>query len=167
MDRETLMWFHNTWLGEVTRNSDWLFTAGLTLHFVGICLVVGAMLVVDLRLLGLIKGVRIGATFRLLPYAIGGFALNAATAVMFFCFDPVGYWENPAFHIKLILLVLAGINAVAFTLIEHRKLATTGPDYETNAITKILAGLSLVLWFAIILFGRLIVAFQGSPDLFA
>jgi hypothetical protein len=52
-------------------------------------------------------------------------------------------------------------------LLEHRKLAATGPDYQTNMTTKFFAGLSLFLWFAIILFGRLIVAFQGSPDLFA
>jgi hypothetical protein len=167
MDRETLMWFHDSWLGVVTRDSSWLFTAGLTAHFVGICLVVGSMLVVDLRLMGFLRGFAIGSTFKLLPFAIGGFLLNAATAYMFFCFDPVGYWQNPAFRVKLVLLVLAGLNALAFTLLEHRKLAVTGPDYQTNMTTKLFAGLSLFLWFAIILFGRLIVAFQGSPDLFA
>lgn len=167
MDHATLMWFHNTWLGEVTRASNWLFTAGLTLHFVGICLVVGSMLVVDLRLLGFLRGVSFAATFKLLPFAIGGFLLNAATALMFFCFDPVAYWENPAFRIKLVLLVLAGLNALAFTLFEHRHLSKVGPDHRTGPLTRFCAALSLALWFGVILFGRLIVAFQGSPDLFA
>lgn len=167
MDVSTLMWFHDTWLGEVTRESTWLFTAGLTLHFFGICLVVGAMLVVDLRLLGFLRGIPIAATFKLLPVAIGGFILNALTAFMFFCFDPVGYAVNPAFQVKIVLLILAGINAVAFTLFEHRKLAAVGPDYETGVLTKVSAGLSLLLWMLIILFGRLIVAFQGSTEFFA
>jgi hypothetical protein len=166
MDHATLMWFHDTWLGEVTRQSSWLFTAGLTLHFVGICLVVGSMLVVDLRLMGFLRGIPIAAVFKLLPVAIIGFTVNALTAVMFFCFDPLTYWLNPAFQVKLVLLALAGINAVAFTLFEHRKLLMVGPDYETGTLTKVSAGLSLVLWILIILFGRLIVAFQGSTEFF-
>lgn len=167
MDHAVLMWFHDTWLGEVTRASSWLFTAGLVVHFVGICLVVGAMLVVDLRLLGFLKGVPFAATFSLLPFAIGGFLLNAATGFMFFCFDPVGFWENPAFRIKLVLLTLAGLNALAFTIFEHRHLLRVGPDYQTGPLTRLCAALSLLIWFGVILFGRLIVAFQGSPDFFA
>lgn len=167
MDHATLMWFHDSWLGEVTRASGWLFTAGLTLHFVGICLVVGSMLVVDLRLLGFLRGIPYAATFRLLPFAVGGFLLNAATAYMFFCFDPVGYWENPAFRIKLILLTLAGLNALVFIIFEHRNLSQAEPDHRPGPLARTCAALSLLLWFGVILFGRLIVAFQGSPDFFA
>jgi hypothetical protein len=157
---------HDTWLGEVTRSYAPLFTTGLVLHFIGLCMLLGAMLVIDLRLLGVIRGVPIRAVLALLPVAIAGFVINLLTGIMFFCFDPFGYWGNPAFKIKMSLVMIAGLNALWFTFTEHRRLATTDGDYQTHIATKISAGVSLFLWFTVILFGRLIVAFQGSPDLF-
>lgn len=166
MSPEVLMWFHDAWIGEFARAWAPLFTIGLVLHFIGICLLIGAMLVVDLRLLGFAKALPIAPTFRLLPIAIGAFAVNALTGFVFFCFDPEKYWTNPAFKIKMVLIALAGINALVFTFIEQRKLEAAPAGYETDMLTKISAGLSLFLWFAVILFGRLIVAFQGSSDFF-
>lgn len=159
---------HDTWLGDYTRAHAWVFTTGLVIHFIGLCLLLGAMLVVDLRILGLGKNVApIRSVFSLLPVAIGGFLINLLTGIVFFCFDPFGYWLNPAFKIKLVLLTLAGINALIFTLVEQPKiLAGQGESGAVGALAKVTAGASLLIWFAVILFGRLIVAFQGSPDLF-
>lgn len=161
-----LQWAHDTWLGEATRAYAPMFTTGLVLHFIGLCVLLGAMLMVDLRLLGVIRGVSIRAVLTLLPFAIAGFVVNLLTGVMFFCFDPFGYWGNPAFKIKMTLVMIAGLNALWFTFAEHRKLAAAEGDQDVGVATKISAGASLLLWFTIILFGRLIVAFQGSPDLF-
>ena len=166
MTHEILKWLHDTPLGEVTRANSWLFTAGLVVHFIGLCLLMGVMLVVDLRLLGVGKRAPIGAVLSLLPLAVFGFALNLSSGIMFFCFDAFGFWANPAFKVKFVLLTLAGVNALWFTLVEHRKLAATAPGATTDVATKISAAASLILWFAIILFGRLIVAFQGSTSFF-
>ena len=166
MSHEVLMWFRDTWLGDVARQNPWLFTTGLVTHFVGFCLLIGAMLVIDLRLLGFFKQVPLAGALKLLSVAIFGFALNLATGYMFFCFDPVGYWENPAFRIKLALLAIGGLNALWFLVFRHRTLAAAAHGQPTDAATKLSAAASLLLWFTVILFGRLIVAFQGSPDLF-
>lgn len=157
---------HDTWLGTFARSNGYLFTIGLVIHFIGLCLLLGVMLVIDLRILGLGKRAPIGAVLSLIPYAILGFGLNLATGIIFFCFDPFGYWGNPAFKIKLCLLLAAGLNAAWFTFGEHRALVATTSGHDAPAFAKASAGLSLFLWFAIILFGRLIVAFQNSPDLF-
>ena len=164
--RQVLMWFHDTWLGDIARQKPWLFTTGLVTHFVGFCLLIGAMLVVDLRLLGFFKEIPIRATYRLLPVAIVGFLLNLATGFMFFCFDPVNYWENPAFRVKLALLLVAGLNALWFLIVEQRRSAAEPDDAQAGLAAKLSAGGSLLIWFTVILFGRLIVAFQGSSDLF-
>ena len=155
---------HDTWLGDVTRQNSSLFTLGLIIHFVGLCMLMGAMLVIDLRLLGVGKRMPIGAALSLLPFAITGFVLNLLTGIMFFCFDPFGYWGNPAFKLKMLLVLIAGVNALAFTVTSHRRLAVAPDDHNARVLVKMSAALSLALWFAIILFGRLIVAFQGSSD---
>ncbi len=156
---------HDTWLGEYTRTHAWAFTTGLVVHFIGLCLLLGAMLVIDLRLLGLGRSVPVRAVFQLLPVAIAGFAINLLTGVVFFVFDPFGYWLNPAFKIKMVLILVAGLNALVFTLVEQPK-ALSEEGQGVGVLTRISAGMSLFVWFAVILFGRLIVAFQGSPDLF-
>src|SRR5262245_39968106 len=155
---------HDTWLGEVTPDTSWLFTLGLVLHFIGLCVLLGAMLVIDLRLLGVARRIPIGGALSLLPLAIGGFVLNLATGIMFFCFDPFGYWSNPAFKLKMLLVLIAGLNALVFTFTSHRRLSATPVEYDASALAKLSAGASLVLWFGVILFGRLIVAFQGSTS---
>lgn len=161
-----LQWVHDTWLGQVTRDISWLFTAGLVIHFTGLCLLMGAMLVVDLRLLGFARQMPVKAALGLLPWALIGFGLNLATGIMFFSFDPFAYWQNPAFKIKLVLIVLAGLNALWFTVTEQSHVTAVGPGESTSLATRTSATLSLGLWLLIILAGRLIVAFQGSPDLF-
>jgi hypothetical protein len=161
-----LQFAHDTWLGDYTRQNSWLFTLGLVIHFVGLCLLMGGMLVIDLRILGLIRRVPIRAVLALLPMAIVGFVLNLLTGIMFFCFDSFGYWRNPAFKIKMVLVLVAGLNALWFTLAEHRRLAATPGGFNAGGLTKFSAAASLLLWFGVILFGRLIVAFQGSENLF-
>jgi hypothetical protein len=166
-DMKALLQFaHDTWLGDYTRHNSWLFTLGLVLHFIGLCLLMGGMLVIDLRILGLAKRVPIGSVLAVLPVAIVGFVLNLLTGIMFFCFDPFGYWRNPAFNIKMALILIAGLNALWFTFTEHRRLAATRGGFNTSGAAKLSAAASLFLWFSVILFGRLIVAFQGSSSLF-
>jgi hypothetical protein len=160
-----LQWLHDSWLGEYARHAFWVFTVGLIIHFIGLCLLLGAMLVVDLRLLDLFKGVAIRSVAALLPIAIFGFCLNLLTGVVFFCFDPFSYWQNPAFQTKMVLISIAGLNALSVRFTTQRTLMSTDPDRRTGALLKINAAGSLLLWFSVILFGRLIVAFQGSPGL--
>jgi hypothetical protein len=156
---EALRWLHSTPIGAWADGNPYVVTACLMVHFIGLCLVIGAMLIVDLRILGFFKQVPLAQAFRLLPVAITGFCLNAASGFILFAARPVNYFENPAFQAKLWLLAISGINALLFTLFEHRMLAAAPDGRATPVLAKASAGLSLLLWFTIIFFGRLI-AFQ-------
>jgi uncharacterized membrane protein len=161
-----LQWLHDSWVGEYARHTFWVFTTGLVLHFIGLCLLLGAMLVVDLRLLGALRRVPIRAVAALLPIAIFGFGLNLLTGIVFFCFDPFGYWQNPAFKTKMLLILIAGLNALWVRLTSHAALTSGEPELRTSGMLRVNAAASLLLWFCVILFGRLIVAFQGSTGFF-
>lgn len=163
---EVLQAMREFWPGPAVRRSTWMFAMGETFHFFGLSLLVGSLLIVDLRLLGFIKRVPVRAALAFLPFAIVGFLINAATGWEFFTADPKMYWPNPAFKLKMFLIAMAGLNALIFTVMEHRQVLVLGPDDQTSAFTKVTAGLSLTLWFAVLLLGRLLPSFEGSTSFF-
>src|SRR5579863_9194751 len=151
---EVLHWIKDMPLGAAVRESRWMFAAGETLHFIGLCLLVGGLLVIDLRLLGYIRRIPMRAALAFLPFAIVGFLINLATGIEFFVTDPFMYWPNPAFKLKMFLILLAGLNALVFTVMEHRRVLVLADDESAGPFTKVTAGLSLTLWLAVILLGR-------------
>jgi hypothetical protein len=153
-------WAHGTWLGQVARDNAYIYTIGLIVHFAGLSLLMGAMLVIDLTLLGVSRTIPPGAALKLLPVAIIGFVLNLLTGIMFFCFDPERFGLNPAFQVKMLLVVLAGANALWFTFAEHREIVQLPAGVRLPLKVRVSASLSLLLWFSVIVAGRLIVAFQ-------
>ena len=159
---EILHRIKETWLGEIVRESTWLFAAGETLHFVGLSMLFGALLIVDLRLLGFMRSVPIRAALAFLPFAIIGFTINLLTGIEFFVNDPFMYWPNPAFRLKMFLILVAGLNALIFTLMEYRH--PLKDDEGTSLFTRATAALSLTLWLTVMLLGRLLPSFEGSKD---
>ena len=163
---EVLHWIKELPFGAAVRESRWLFAMGETFHFIGLCLLVGGLLVVDLRLLGFIRRVPMRAALAFLPFTIVGFLINLATGIEFFVTDPFMYWPNPAFRLKMFLIVLAGLNALVFTVMQHRHMLVLGDDKNMSAYVKLTAGLSLGLWLSVLLLGRLLPAFEGSTSFF-
>ena len=163
-EKEIVAWFGTLWPGPVVRASHWMFSFGETLHFVGLCILLGAMLFVDLRLLGFFKSIPVKSVLAVLPWGIVGFLINASTGWLFFTSNPGLYWDNSAFRIKLLLILIAGINALIFTVIEHRQVALIGPGGDTPVFTKTTAALSLILWFGILLIGRMLRLFTVSVN---
>ncbi len=161
-EAEILHAIKDTWLGATVRGSTWLFAAGETLHFIGLSMLVGALLVVDLRLLGFIRGVPIRAALAFLPFAIIGFLINLSTGIEFFVNDPFMYWPNPAFRLKMFLILVAGLNALVFTAMDYRRVLVLGDNESTSAFTKTTAALSLGLWLCVLLLGRLLPSFEGT-----
>ena len=154
MERSILQWFADSPIGPKIMSIPWMFPTLESLHFLGVCLLFGSLLVVDLRLLGVVKGVRMASTFTFLLVTIGSFALVALTGLGFFFTNPFNYWHNPVFKIKMVLVLLGGLNAAAFTLLEHRKLAALGPDASGGRLTQVAAGLSLGMWACVLFAGR-------------
>jgi len=146
----------SSWLNAVVTAIPWGFPIAEALHFVGLAILIGALALIDLRMLGFARGMSVKAIHQLLPWAWYGFALNAITGIFFFLTQPSFYYPNVAFRVKLILIVLAGFNALWFELSVNRKLDSWADDADFPGQAKLMASSSLVLWVAVICFGRFI-----------
>ena len=71
-------------LGQLMHGTVWLFPMAEILHFMGLSLLIGSLLVVDCRLLGIVRGFPVAAVYRFLPLALAGFGINLVTGIMFF-----------------------------------------------------------------------------------
>ena len=138
------------------RDSSWVFPALETIHFIGLCLFLGAMLVVDLRLIGVLKSGAVRDSVRFTRIAIPAFGLNLVSGFLMAVSNPAIYAYNPMFWLKLTLLVIAGANVVFFELVERRRVIHLAEGEATDGSIKFVAALSLVLWAAIIAVGRLL-----------
>lgn len=117
-------------------------------HIIGFALLFGAVAAFDLRVVGVFKGLPWQVLEGpLLKVARTGFALAVATGSVLFAVRATHYAANPAFLLKLGLLVLALGNAVAF-----RRTARLRPDGSRSL--RLLAGMSLLLWVMVLLAGR-------------
>jgi hypothetical protein len=136
--------------------SFWLWPLMEILHFVGLTLLLGAMLIIDLRLAGFLRQMNILTTHRLLPWAAIGFSINLITGLLFLMGDPARYAVNIGFQIKMVLVLIAGLNALWFVLKVNPLMSTWDPYGDTPAVAKLIAYLSLTAWFGVLLLGRLI-----------
>jgi hypothetical protein len=139
----------------------WVWPLCEFLHFVGMAMLLGAVGFLDLRLLGFAKGVPIASLSKLIPLGVAGFVINTATGFVFVAGNPVGgpadYLANLSFQLKMLLILLAGINLLVFHWTGISRAAEAVPaGGDAPAAAKIVAAASLVLWFGVIVFGRLI-----------
>ena len=125
-----------------------------TLHFIGLSLLIGVILLIDLRMLGVMKDVAFPALHRLLPWAILGFGTNLVTGVLFFVASPEQYVGNIAFVWKMILVMLAGANALYFTLFEEAWGLKPGDDAPFTA--KAVAVSAIALWLGVLYCGSML-----------
>lgn len=137
-----------TSLAEWMRLSRWGYASVNTLHVLGIALLVGAIVPLDLRLLGLRRNIRLADAASLLqPLAITGLLLAATSGILLFLADPRGYAATPLFLLKLLLVLMAVSNALALNL-------GTGLTRASTARLHLLGTLSLVLWLLVLCTGR-------------
>ncbi len=127
-----------------------------SLHFIGLSMLIGSLLLVDLRGLGFFKAMPLLALHKLVPVALVGFAINAITGLMFIAFDPPAYFDNVAFLVKMSLIPIAGINALIFEYYVFRPLKAGVEGVEDGWLIKVSSGLSLALWAGVLIGGRLI-----------
>jgi hypothetical protein len=150
-----MRWSEHTWLGDVGRDVFWVFPAAEAVHFFGLCLLMGAMLIIDLRLMGVgRRALTVDAALSLIPAAIAGLALNIASGIVFLCAHPDNYWPSTAFRLKLLAVALGGANALWFKFAEAPRLTGAGVDFAADSRTKSTAVLSLLIWTIVIVLGR-------------
>lgn len=140
--------------------SSWGWPVAEIIHFVGLCLLMGTVGVVDLRMLGFLRGLSLAGLHRLIPYGVLGFVLNVASGVLFVASSPDQYLYNPAFQIKMGVIALAGVNMALFYATTASKLARLGPNDPLPVAARVFAGVSLTSWLLVIAAGRVITAFR-------
>lgn len=154
-------WLTSTHLSKAfAAQAPWAWPLGETLHFFGLSLLIGSVGVFDLRLLGLMKRVPLSAVRDFLPWAIVGFAINLATGVYFFIVQPRYYIANPAWWPKVFFLLVAGLNVALFERMLSPRIRTLRADEDTPTSFKIAGAVSLISWFGVLYFGRML-AFAG------
>jgi hypothetical protein len=149
-------WLEGSAFGTAIHQSLWLFPLIETAHLFGIILLVGATSALDLRLIGLaLKEEPVSRIAgRLLPWAWVGLTIQVTTGFCLFASEATRCWENPAFRIKMAMLVLAGLNALVFHQTVYRRVASWDEARVTPVAAKFAGCCSILLWFGIVAAGR-------------
>ena len=153
--REAATWAASSPLALALREHAWLYPIVETLHILGFVMLVGAVAMFDLRVLGFGRQLPVKALARhLLPWSAGSMLLVVPSGLLLFIADPLALLANGVFLLKLGLIAVAGLNALAFHAGPYRH-ADAWPG-RAPPLATLHALLSLALWIAVIALGRLI-----------
>lgn len=157
--REFARWLATTTLASIM-HGQWEWPIAESLHFIGLSMLMGTVGLFDLRLIGLAKQIPFSALHRLIPWGIGGYVLNVLTGITFLTAEANQYMYNPAFHLKILFMSIAGVNVLMFYTTMFRKVRTLGPGENAPMPARIIGGVSLTCWLAVIMFGRLLTFYR-------
>lgn len=149
-----LAWLASTPIADAIRTSIWLYPALETGHYVGLALLVGSIMLIDLRLLGFPKSLPLDAMLGLLPWVWVGFVINLFTGSMMFIYGAESFGPNGAFQLKMTFMLLAGINALIFTVAASRSREAWVANGRVPLPIKSIATLSFALWLCVMTTGR-------------
>ena len=151
------------WLGQTPWSirlleSLWAWPLLESAHVLGITLFVGTTMMMDLRLLGLSFGPLRASDFteRLLPWTRAGFAIMVVTGVLVFYSNPLRYYHNLFFRIKILMLVAAGLNVWLFHSRIHKRIGEWDGDRKPPTAARVAGAVSILAWVLIVISGRLI-----------
>ena len=143
-------WCEATLIGRTIRESLWMFPVIEAIHLVGLCLLGGALLVIDLRLLGLgLEDSTIDDLSRQArPWLIASIVIMLTTGVALFLSESIKCYYSDAFWVKITTLPVA----IAFTLLVRERFARNAT--YTSADSQLIASANLLLWFLVAAGGR-------------
>jgi hypothetical protein len=166
---EFFSWLQNLPLSEWVQTSDYGFPLLLAAHSIGLAGVVGVLVILNLRVLGFAGGIPIAALSRLMPVAWIGFSINFLSGLLLFMANATRLVTNWAFLLKMTAVLLGGlvtwilwrtlrrsVGAAAEATTEPRKRGDLTVVYHVTSAARVTAAVSLGVWFAAILFGRVI-----------
>jgi hypothetical protein len=153
-----LEWLQGTGVAIQIRDSLYAFPLLESIHVIGLALVFGTIVVLDLRLLGLASTRRAVSRVMsdLLTWTWAAFVLTAATGALMFITNAVVYFHNSFFRAKMILLALAGLNMFVFELTARRTIRQWDEAPSPPRTARVVATLSLLIWVGVIVTGRII-----------
>jgi uncharacterized membrane protein len=132
----------------------WLWPAAESVHFLGLCLALGVLVAINLRLLGFMRSYSFAALHRLLPWGLLAFGINLVTGMLFFISSPGQYTTNPIFHWKVIFMAIAGAQFLYLTVFNGTWALQSGQD--ARPFDKWMAATSMVLWLGVVYWGRML-----------
>jgi hypothetical protein len=150
---EFLEWLQNTPLA-IAISEDW-FPLVESFHVVTMAIVAGTIFIVDTRLIGL-TSTKLPFSYiseRLLPWTWTAFACSVVTGTLMFIGNAWGYYYNTPFRVKMVLLVLAGLNMLYFQRVTFRTVSAWNSSRPPSA-ARAAGVISIGLWCAVIGFGR-------------
>lgn len=144
-------WFEMTGPGVIVRESIWLFPVLEAVHLLGLCLLGGAVLVVDLRMLGLTLRDQSAAHLagQMKPWLRIALIVLLSTGVLLFLSEAVKCYYNQSFWVKMITLPIA----LAFTFTVRNKIVMDDSNEGTTRVKLVAVG-SMLLWFTVAAAGR-------------
>ena len=144
-------WCEATVLGTAIRDSIWAFPIIESIHLVGLCLLGGALLIVDLRLLGV--GLRSQSISELVeqarPWMVAAIAVLVSTGLLLFLSEAVKCYYNTSFWVKITTLPVA----LLFTFLVRNRIASSDA-LDTSARSRLIGAVSIALWFTVAAAGR-------------
>jgi uncharacterized membrane protein YhdT len=148
----TFEWFYATPIGETIRNSVWLFPVIEAFHLVGLGVIGGAVLLVNLRLLGvgLTRQPVAQLSAEAQPWLLGALALMFASGVPLFLSEATKAYYSFAFWVKMTCL----LSVLVFTFTIHRRVTQGGIAEDNPQLAKLVGIIALVLWFGVAWGGR-------------
>lgn len=151
-----IAFFEDSSIADSIRENDTLFPTIESIHVVAICLVVGSILVLDLRLLGFASMNRpVGRLTRaILPVTWGAFAIAASSGFLLFISNATKYLANGYFDAKIVLICMAGLNMIVFHAVSTKDLPQWEKQKSPPLRARIAGALSILLWIAIVACGR-------------
>ena len=128
-----------------------------TTHVLTLALFLGLIALLDLRLLGYaLRGTPVSETAgRLLPWALVGFALMSMSGALLFYSGPLRAYHNIFFRIKVVMIALAGVNALVFHYTIYKRVASWDLEPSPPFRAKLAGVCSLLLWSGVVICGRL------------
>lgn len=142
-------------LAHAINGSSWLYPAANVVHVLGFVLIAGPLIAFDLRLLGVTRAGDIRDLARTtLPWSLVGFGIALPAGLILFGSDSAALLTNPAFRLKLLLLVLAAANAAALHASGALKALLPGTPVPLRP--RLHAAASILLWVGVLVCGRMI-----------
>ena len=98
---DILVWLENTFIANAIRTIPWLYPTFETGHYIGLSLLVGGIMLIDLRVLGFARALPLKSMIGLLPFVWIGFLINVFTGSMLFIYGATNFGPNRAFQVKM------------------------------------------------------------------
>jgi hypothetical protein len=145
-------------LGTTIRESNWWYAVLNVVHVLALMVAAGSIMFFDLRLLGvgLTRTPVSEAAARLLPWTWRGFAVMALTGCLLISSEAERLYFNTAFRVKVVCLILAGLNVLLFHFTVFRGVAQWDRAAVTPARARMAGAFSLILWVSMLAAGRMI-----------